>query len=136
MQTRLLSFFSEFERALAIDDPAPDDGAWHAERRVNYSIGLGRLALYVKHPDGVCRLRGTVLAQCFRLADNTPCLKAQYAWAGTEATAVHAIYDKPGCDWSRETRRLAAEWMAGPPAPLPAIEDIREPLEALAAAAV
>lgn len=142
MHTRLLSFFSDFERAITADDPCPDDGSWGAERAVNYIAGLARMNLFVRLPDGTRRPRGTVIAQSFKLADGSPCLKAQFSWAGTDSTAVHAIYDKPGCDWTRETRRLAAEWMAGPPArvepvaadasPIPALADKSELLAAAA----
>lgn len=115
MQPRLLSFFSDFERAILADDPSPEDGSWVAERTVNYVAGLARMTLAVRLPDGTRRPRGTVFAQSFKLADGSPCLKAQFGWAGTDATTVHAIYDKPGCNWGSETRRLAAEWMSGPP---------------------
>lgn len=114
MPNRLLSFFSDFERTLAADDPSPDNGTWETERTVNYSSGLARMNLSVRLPDGTSRPRGSVFTQSFKLADGTNCLKAQFSWAGKESTSTHAIYDKPGCNWTSETRRLAAEWMAVP----------------------
>jgi len=133
MHARLLSFLSSFERAIAADDPSPDDGAWDAERTVNYTNGLARLTLAVKISGQPKRVRGGVLLQGFKLADGSPCLKAQFSWAGTEITAAHAIFDKPGCDWKYEARKLAALWMAGPPAPVVAPAAIEE--DAVVAAA-
>ena len=116
MHSRLLSFLSDFERSIRADDPSPDDGAWETERTVNYRSGLARLVLAVKVSGQPRRPRGAVLLQGFKLADGAACLKLQFSWAGTEATAAHAIFAKPGSDWKIEARRLAAEWMAGAPA--------------------
>ena len=115
MHSRLLSFLSNFERAIVADDPSPDDGTWEAERTVNYRSGLARLMLGVKLSGRPRQPRGGVLLQGFKLADGAACLKLQFSWAGSEATTSHAIYDKPGCDWKYEARKLAAQWMAGPP---------------------
>jgi hypothetical protein len=108
MHTRLLSFLSDLERALAADDPAPLDGAWETTRTVNYHLGLARLSLNV-------RTRGQVLLQSYQLADGTPCLKAALSWTGTENGAARAIYSKPDINWTSEARKVAAEWMAGIP---------------------
>ena len=116
MHSRLLSFLSNFERALVADDPSPDDGVWETERTVNYRSGLARLVLAVKVSARPRQPRGGVLLQGFKLADGSACLKLQFSWAGTEVTATHALFDKPGCDWKYEARKLAAQWMAGPPA--------------------
>ena len=116
MHSRLLSFISDFERALLADDPSPDEGTWQNERAVNYRTGLARVQLVVLMPDGQRKARGTVLVQGFRLADGVGCLKAQLSWAGTETTANHSIFSKPGCNWKTEARKLAANWMAGVPA--------------------
>ena len=117
MHSRLLSFISDFERALLADDPSPDEGAWQNERAVNYRTGLARVQLVVLLPDGQRKARGTVLVQGFRLADGVGCLKAQLSWSGTETTVNHSIFSKPGCNWKSEARKLAANWMAGVPAP-------------------
>lgn len=119
MHSRLLSFLSDFERALLADDPSPEEGSWQAERAVNYRTGLARLQLAVRLPDGQRKPRGSVLVQGFRLADGSGALKAQCAWAGCELTTTHAIFSKPGSNWQTEARRLAAQWMAGPPAVAP-----------------
>ena len=116
MHTRLLSFLSDFERSLQADDPSPEDGSWQTSRAVNYRSGLARLQLSVCLPDKELKPRGAVVLQSYRLADGSACLKAQLAWAGSEANALHSIFAKPGCDWKTEARRLAAKWMAGPPA--------------------
>jgi len=118
MHSRLLSFISDFERALLADDPSPDEGTWKNERAVNYRTGLARVQLAVRLPDGQLKPRGTVLVQGFRLADGVGCIKAQLSWTGTEATATHSIFSKPGCNWKSEARKLAANWMAGVPAPV------------------
>jgi hypothetical protein len=133
MHSRLLSFLSDFERALRADDPSPEDGEWQASRAVNYRNGLARLQLNVILPDRTCKPRGIVLLQSYKLADGTPCLKAQLGWAEGEPTAIHSIFAKPGCDWKMEARRLAAKWMAGPPAVVPM--PVAEPEAAVAVAA-
>ena len=116
MHSRLLSFLSDFERAIQADDPSPDEGSWQASRTVNYRNGLARLQLSVVRPDKQIKPRGSVLVQSYKLADGAACLKAQLSWADSEQTAMHSIFAKPGCDWKSEARRLAAKWMAGAPA--------------------
>jgi hypothetical protein len=126
----MLSFLSDVERALAADDPAPDDGSWETFRTVNYHLGLARLTLAVRTSAGVTP-RGTVLLQGYQLADGTPCLKASLNWHGSESNVVRSIYFKPEINWTSEARKIAAEWMAGPPAA--AAATLEEPA-ALAAA--
>jgi hypothetical protein len=136
MHSRLLSFLSDFERALLADDPSPDEGTWQNERAVNYRSGLARVQLGVRLPDGRRQIRGSVLLQGFRLADGAACLKALISWQGSDATATHAIFSKPGCDWKSEARRLASNWMAGPPAnAIPAVATAEVHEEAVATAA-
>lgn len=115
MQSRLLSFLSDFELTLLADDPSPDEGIWQNNRTVNYRNGLARLQLNVRGTDQTVTPRGSVLLQGYQLADSTPCLKASLSWTGTEGASVYAIFPKPGKDWKGEARRLAAAWMAGPP---------------------
>jgi hypothetical protein len=116
MHTRLLSFLSDFERAIQADDPSPDEGSWQTSRAVNYRTGLARLQLTVVLPDKHLKPRGSVLIQSYKLADGAACLKAQLTWADSDQNATHSIFAKPGCDWKSEARRLAAKWMAGAPA--------------------
>lgn len=128
MHTRLLSFLSDLERALAADDPAPLDGSWETSRVVNYHLGLARLNLNVRTATGLVA-RGNILLQSYQLADGTPCLKAALAWVGTENGATRAIYSKPDVNWTSEARKVAAEWMAG----IPEVA-VDEPTPSLAAA--
>lgn len=111
MHTRLLSFLSDFERALAADDPAPLDGTWETSRTVNYHLGLARLNLGVRTTSGLIS-RGQVLLQSYALADGTPCLKAGLSWNGSAQNATHSIFSKPDVNWTSEARKVAAEWMA------------------------
>lgn len=115
MNTRLLSFLTDIERALAADDPCPEDGAWEGSRSVNYHQGLARLTLGVRTAAGL-KPRGGIMLQGYLLADGTPCLKAALSWAGSETGAARAIFSKPDINWTSEARKVAAEWMAGPPA--------------------
>ncbi|MDI1247576.1 MAG: hypothetical protein PSV13_01710 [Lacunisphaera sp.] len=118
MHTRLLSFLSDFHNALLADDPAPaDGGSWACGRMVNYQLGLARMTLAVNLPTGGREDRGTVMLQSYALADGTPCLKAVLGWIGREKNQDRSIYARPDVDWRREARQIAAEWMAGPPAP-------------------
>jgi hypothetical protein len=117
MHNRLLSFLTDVEKALVADDPSPSDDSWDASRTVNYHLGLARLMLGVRLPEGgKTDPRGSILLQSYQLADGTPCLKAALAWAGTERNTVRSLFAKPEVDWTREARKIAAEWMAGPPA--------------------
>lgn len=120
MHTRLLSFLSDFECSLAADDPAPSDGTWETTRTVNYNQGLARLALGVHLPDGRVETRGIIMLQSYLLADESTCLKAILSWTGSESKVTKSIYSKSETNWTSEARKVAAEWMAGPPAQLAA----------------
>ena len=120
MHTRMLSFLSDIEKALAADDPSPMDGSWETSRIINYHLGLARLTLAVKDPTGKKHERGVILLQSYQLADGTPCLKAALSWTASAGSMVRAIYAKPDVNWTSEARRVAAEWMGGPP-PVPAV---------------
>ena len=117
MHHRLLSFLSDFERALVADDPSPDEGSWETSRSVSYHRGLARLNLAVRTPASLTP-RGHVLVQSHALADGTPCLKATLFWENSTRHRAQAIYTKPEMNWTSEARKVAAEWMAGAPAEL------------------
>jgi hypothetical protein len=116
MHTRLLSFLTDVENALAADDPTPSDGSWDTSRTINYHLGLARLTLGVRMAGQKTEVRGAILLQCYKLADGTPCLKAALTWTGNTATIVRSIYSKPDVSWTSEARKVGAEWLAGPPA--------------------
>jgi hypothetical protein len=116
MHNRLLSFLSDLERAIVADDPQPGgDGAWSGTRIVNYHLGLARLSLQVRPAAGAAQPRGVVTLQSYALADGTPCLKATLSWSGQETATTLPVFTKPGLDWTREARKIAAVWLAGPP---------------------
>lgn len=123
MHTRLLSFLTDFECSLAADDPAPSDGSWETTRTVNYNQGLARLLLGVRLPDGKLESRGMIMLQSFLLADDTTCLKAVLSWSGSEIKNTRSIYSKPETNWVSEARKVASEWMAGPPAKLESVTE-------------
>ena len=123
MHTRLLSFLSDFECSLAADDPAPSDGSWETTRTVNYNQGLARLMLCVRLPGGKIESRGTVMLQSFLMADETTCLKAVLTWTGSDSKLGRSIYAKPETNWVSEARKVAAEWMAGPPAKVESVTE-------------
>ena len=119
MPSRLLSFLSDLERAIAADDPSPSDGSWENARSVNYHLGLARLLLSVRLPEGgKSEPRGSILLQGYVLADGSPCLKAALSWTGSDRNTVRSVFTRPDVDWTREARKIAAEWMGGPPAKL------------------
>ena len=128
MPLRLLSFLTDVERALAADDPCPDEGTWRTGRSASYHLGLARLTLEVLMPDGSVRPRGMIVLQCFALADGSQCVKATLKWHGSQAQGVHACYERDGISWVREARQVAALWAAGDPAD--ADEDARVAAEA------
>lgn len=117
MNFRLLSFLSDIETSVRADDPEPGEGgAWESVRMANYHLGLARVQLSVRLPDGTNQARGSVALQNYALADGTLCLRVELGWAGRENGKTLFVYSKPGVDWLREARKAAAEWMAGPPA--------------------
>ena len=116
MHTRLLSFLTDIENALAADEPSPSDGSWDTARLINYHLGLARLTLGVRLGGGKNEPRGVILLQSYQLADGTPCLKAALSWTAATGTTVRSIYAKPDVNWTTEARKVAAEWLAGPPA--------------------
>lgn len=119
MNTNLLSFLTELEAAIQMDDPEPGEGgAWENHRTVNYRLGLAQLSLAVRRPDKQREERGTVELQSYTLAEGTNCLRAQLSWHGQTEIRNHMIYSKPDVDWKREARRVGAEWMSGPRNPV------------------
>jgi hypothetical protein len=136
MHTRLLSFLTDIENSLAADDPSPSDGTWAPARTINYHLGLARLSLGVRLADGRTEARGAVLLQSYQLADGTPCLKAALSWTAATGTIVRAIYAKPDVSWKSEARKVAAEWLAGPPAAAAGTEAPEEPATLHAGVAV
>jgi hypothetical protein len=128
MHTRLLSFLTDIEKSLAADDPTPSDGAWDTTRTINYHLGLARLSLGVRSGDGKTSPRGAILLQSFQLADGTPCLKAALTWTGATANTVRSIYSRPEVNWTSEARKVASEWLAGPPPAAVAPTPVEEPV--------
>lgn len=116
MPPRLLSFFSDIERSIEADQPSStEEGAWKCMRTVNYSLGIARLELGMVPSGSMAVSKGTILLQCYQLADSSPCLKAALSWAGIEGTVTRSIYSKPEMSWTSEARKIAAEWLGGPP---------------------
>ena len=136
MHTRLISFFTDIECSLAADDPAPSAGTWETTRSVNYNQGLARLLLGVRLPDGKLESRGSIMLQSYQMADDSTCLKAVLAWTGSDNKTSHSIYAKPEMSWTSEARKVAAEWMAGPPAKLEPAADEQGALNPSIATAV
>jgi hypothetical protein len=114
MSPRLLSFLSDLERALQMDDPSPRGGAWENTRTVNYGQGLARLMLSTRNELEMLQPLGSILLQSFQLADGTVCLKIFLNWNGSESQAAHAIYAREDVNWTSEARQLASAWLNGP----------------------
>ena len=138
MSNRLLSFLSDFERSLEADQPSSSEGAWECSRMVNYRMGLARLELGMRPEGGKLQPKGTILLQGYNLADETQCLKAELSWTGVQGSVVRSIFSKPDVNWTSEARKVAAEWMGGPPAGIdqtPALSEAPAPMAPVAAAA-
>jgi hypothetical protein len=113
MSTRLLSFLNDVERTLrGSGAPIPGE-SWETTRSVNYHAGLARLALSAKTEAKVRQTLGSVLLQSFNLADGSICVKVFFSWTGNSSEVIHAIYSKPGLDWSAEAQRVASLWIEG-----------------------
>ena len=76
------------------------------------------------------------MLQSFLLADESTCLKATISWTGSDAKTIKSIYSKPELNWTSEARKVAAEWMAGPPAQLVPVAEETGTLHANVEAAV
>jgi hypothetical protein len=119
MSAPLLTFLTDFEQAVVNANPTPEeDASWKCARTVNYTKGLARMEITLRH-GSQSRPRGYILLQAFLLADGTFCLKAQLGWEGTDYVRWRAIYSKPETQWVREAQRAANDWLTGPPANSP-----------------
>jgi hypothetical protein len=136
MSIRLSSFLTQVEHGLSADTPVLKGRAWETSRTLNYQTGLARLSLGARPDAHSVEPLGTILLQAFDLADGSSCLKVSLSWAGHEdaTDCARSIFERPELDWSAEASRIAATWLAGPPAQ-PGIANLRlaEPVEALAA---
>ncbi len=115
MSTRLLSFLTDIEKALAKESAANMGPSWDGHRIVNYRTGLARLTLAPAAGSDATVVGGSALIQSFNLADGSVCLKVVLGWTGSPVTVSLAVYAKPQVDWAREARQIAATWLAGPP---------------------
>lgn len=112
---RLLSFLTDIERAIRLETNADETSIWNTSRIVNFKTGLARLTLALSEADSEMP-EGTVLVQHFELADGSFCLKASLTWQGNESNSIVSVYDTPLLNWKLEAVRIAAAWLAGPPA--------------------
>jgi len=113
---RLLSFLTDIERALQVESPAVDGGAWLTTRMVNFNHGLARLTLTPRPGVELPTMGGAIFLQAFVLADGSLCFKASLNWKGSEALPVIAVYTTPSLNWKLEASRIAGAWLEGPPA--------------------
>lgn len=131
MQTRLLGFLVEIERAVRAERPQPMAAAeWETARSVNYGLGLARLTLGARTSTGELHALGGILLQSFRLADGMVCLRATLTWQDSGSELSHPIYAKPLLNWDSEASRLASTWMSGPSSKPASIDETPELLAA------
>jgi hypothetical protein len=116
MSNRLVSFLSTIERSF--HSSAPAEGSWANLRTINYQLGLARLTLGTRQGQEPIRLRGSILLEAFKLADGSPCVKANLSWSDQPGATgfIHAIYPKPETDWDAEAQQVASTWLSGAPA--------------------
>jgi hypothetical protein len=116
MSSRLLSSLNDIEQALLKQSAADMGPAWTATRMVNYHHGLARMILTPAEGGEPDQMRGAIFLQSYVLADGALSLKASLNWHGCESFPVISVFAKPGVDWRAEAGRIAAAWLAGPPA--------------------
>ena len=112
---RLLSFLTEIERAIMMEANAAEGTVWDAARIVNFQTGLARLTIT---PAGM---------------PGSFCVKTSLQWAGATVPVVLSVYETPVLNWKMEASRIAATWLAGPPAEAPSVTapmSLDTPLEA------
>lgn len=112
---RLLSFLTDIERSIRMEANAEEGAIWTPTRMVNFQSGLARLTLVAQEPDSGMP-EGTLLVQHFGLANGSFCVKVNLTWEGSDASTALAVYETPVLNWKLEASRIAAAWMAGPPA--------------------
>ncbi len=112
---RLLSFLSDIERAIRLEANADEGAVWNSARIVNFKTGLARLTLTSCEVDSGMP-EGTILAQHFKLANGSFCLKASLSWQGSDRGTILSVYDTPTLNWKLEATRIGSAWLAGPPA--------------------
>lgn len=112
---RLLSFLSDIERAIRLEANADEGSIWNTARIVNFKTGLARLTLVSRDVDSGMP-EGTILAQHFKLANGSFCLKASLSWQGSDRGTILSVYDTPTLNWKLEATRIGTAWLAGPPA--------------------
>ena len=112
---RLLSFLTDIERAIRMEANADEGAIWDTARIVNFKTGLARLTLVAREADSGMPA-GTVLAQHFKLANGSFCLKASLNWQGSDRGVILSVYDTPTLNWKLEASRIGTAWLAGPPA--------------------
>lgn len=126
---RLLSFLTDLERAIRMEANADENAIWDAARIVNFQTGLARLTLTCREAD-LGMPSGTLLLQYFSLANGSFSLKASLNWQGSDLTSHLSVYDTPVLNWKLEASRIAAAWLAGPPAAATSTS-AEEPVEAI-----
>jgi len=76
------------------------------QRAVNFQKGIARMTF----ADG----SGSITLQNFTLADGQICIRAQYTWAPSQATASCSIYPMgDDFNWSAAADKVADGWVAG-----------------------
>jgi hypothetical protein len=116
MASRLLSSLTDIEQALCKQSAADMGPTWNVTRMVNYHHGLARMTLTPPADAEPDQMRGTIFLQGYELADGALSIKASLNWHGSEAFPVISVYAQPGVNWQAEAGRIAAAWLAGPPA--------------------
>jgi hypothetical protein len=122
MSTRLLSFLSEIESAIAKESASNMGPSWDASRIVSYHQSLARMTLTSPKGAEDPAPGGTIFLQSFLLSDGSPCLKASLSWEGSSKTSAIAVFSKPLLDWKAEAKRIASTWLSGPTAQAEAAE--------------
>jgi hypothetical protein len=134
MSTRLLSFLTEIESAIAKESASNMGPSWDASRIVSYHQNLARMTLTSPKGAESPAPGGTVFLQSFLLSDGSPCLKASLSWEGTAATAALSVFSKPELDWKAEARKIATLWLNGPTTQVQAEDPVASDIEPLKAA--
>jgi hypothetical protein len=129
MATRLLSFLTAIEEALPRESAAKPGPAWTCQRMVNFKDGLARMTMLPPEGAGPAVHGGSIFLQSFLLADGSLCLKASLGWDGSAGHTPIAVYATPQLDWSAEARKVAAAWLAGPPAATATVDAMPVPKE-------
>ncbi|HEX2855054.1 MAG TPA: hypothetical protein VHO24_17600 [Opitutaceae bacterium] len=117
MATHLVSLLGDVEQALMEASAIRWGAAWNLGRALSEAHLVGRITLTPAAGAAPSQTRGAIFLQGEALPDGLMRFKASFHWHGSEAfPSVPVGSNSNAMGWKTEAARIAALWLAGPPA--------------------